>query len=67
MEKIKTDDDKKQTKEAPKPTDDETVPEDSDSTDEKKDEGENKAFKDTKDYPLYEALNLLKGISIIRK
>ena len=67
LEKIKTDDDKKQTKEAPKPTDDETVPEDSDSTDEKKDEGENKAFKDTKDYPLYEALNLLKGISIIRK
>ena len=67
LEKIKTpDDDKKETKES-KPSEDENLPDDSDSTDEKKEDGETKAFKDTKDYPLYEALNLLKGISIMHK
>jgi carboxyl-terminal processing protease len=39
---------------------------DKDSTDGKKDSPD-KAVLDTKDYPLYEALNLLKGISIMRK
>jgi carboxyl-terminal processing protease len=39
---------------------------DKESTDGKKDSSD-KAVLDTKDYPLYEALNLLKGISIMHK
>ncbi len=69
LEKIKTDDDKKDEIDKEKPVDD-NQPDDSnkdnESTDEKKDSLD-KAVLDTKDYPLYEALNLLKGISIMRK
>lgn len=66
LEKIKTPEDNKKDKEPAKPVDEDKQP-DEGETDDKKDEGDNKAFKDTKDYPLYEALNLLKGISIIHK
>ena len=69
LEKIKTpDDDKKEpVDKEEQPTEDNT-PEDSDSesTDDKKDK-QDKTVDNTKDYPLYEALNLLKGISIMHK
>jgi carboxyl-terminal processing protease len=69
LEKIKTADDKKEPVDKEQPTDD-NQPDDSnkdnESTDDKKN-GLDKAVLDTKDYPLYEALNLLKGISIMRK
>ncbi len=64
LEKIKgADDEKKEDVDKDKSTDDSDKDE---STDEKKDNLD-KAVLDTKDYPLYEALNLLKGISIMRK
>lgn len=71
LEKIKGADDKKDEtdKEKEKPSDDnqsEDSNKDKESTDDNKgDLG--KAVLDTKDYPLYEALNLLKGINIMRK
>jgi carboxyl-terminal processing protease len=68
LEKIKTNDDKKDEIDKEKPTEDKQ-PDDSnkddESTDDKKDDL-GKAVVDTKDYPLHEALNLLKGISIMR-
>lgn len=69
LEKIKTNDDKKE-----EPVEKETPIDDNQSEDsdkeptEAKKEGTDKTTPDTtKDYPLYEALNLLKGISIMRK
>jgi carboxyl-terminal processing protease len=69
LEKIKgADDEKKEDVDKDKSTEDKKDDSDKDneSTDEKKDNLD-KAVLDTKDYPLYEALNLLKGISIMRK
>jgi carboxyl-terminal processing protease len=69
LEKIKgADDEKKEAIDKDKSTEDKTDDSDKDneSTEEKKDNLD-KAVLDTKDYPLYEALNLLKGISIMRK
>jgi carboxyl-terminal processing protease len=74
LEKIKSaDDDKKdeidQEKKKEQPTEDNPSDDsnkDKESTDDKKDDL-SKTTVDTKDYPLYEALNLLKGISIMRK
>jgi carboxyl-terminal processing protease len=70
LEKIKGADDKKDETDKEPPTDDNQSDDsnkDNESTDEKKGDDLDKAVLDTKDYPLYEALNLLKGISIMRK
>ena len=73
LEKIKTtDDDKKEPVDKEEKPVDEKSPENSEPTDDKTDKTDkkddpDKAVLDTKDYPLYEALNLLKGISIMRK
>jgi carboxyl-terminal processing protease len=68
LEKIKTaDDDKKPPVDKEQPTEEQPSEEPSDEPKSDKKEGENKAIDNTKDYPLYEALNLLKGISIMRK
>lgn len=68
LEKIKGADDKKDETDKEQPTDDNSSDDskDNESTDDKKGDLD-KAVLDTKDYPLYEALNLLKGISIMRK
>jgi carboxyl-terminal processing protease len=69
LEKIKgADDEKKEPIDKDKTTEDKKDDSDKDneSTDEKKDDLD-KTVLDTKDYPLYEALNLLKGISIMRR
>ena len=70
LEKIKTPgDDKKEPVDQEQPVE-ETPSEDLDSIDENKSEkkeGSDKNVDNTKDYPLYEALNLLKGISIMHK
>jgi len=68
LEKIKGADDKKDETDKEQPTDDNPSDDskDNESTDDKKGDLD-KAVLDTKDYPLYEALNLLKGISIMRK
>jgi carboxyl-terminal processing protease len=67
LEKIKgADDDKKEPVDKELPTD-ETQPDDSEPTDEKTDTNSKSVTDNSKDYPLYEALNLLKGISIMRK
>ncbi|MDO9213253.1 MAG: S41 family peptidase [Methylococcales bacterium] len=67
LEKIKGADDKKDETDKEKPSED-NQSEDSnkDATDDSKGDS-GKAVLDTKDYPLYEALNLLKGINIMRK
>ncbi|MDD1607492.1 MAG: S41 family peptidase [Methylococcaceae bacterium] len=69
LEKIKgADDEKKEVIDKDKSIEDKQDDSDKDneSANEKKDDLD-KAVLDTKDYPLYEALNLLKGISIMRK
>ncbi|MDD1616116.1 MAG: carboxyl-terminal processing protease [Methylococcaceae bacterium NSP1-2] len=69
LEKIKgADDEKKEVIDKDKSIEDKQDDSDKDNeaANEKKDDLE-KAVLDTKDYPLYEALNLLKGISIMRK
>ncbi|MFI3220321.1 MAG: S41 family peptidase, partial [Methylococcales bacterium] len=61
--------DKKEAEDKDKPADDnkDESNKDKQSKDDKKDSPEKAVLDTTKDYPLYEALNLLKGISIMRK
>ena len=61
--------DKKEAEDKEKSTDDnkDDSNKDKQSKDDKKDSPEKAVLDTTKDYPLYEALNLLKGISIMRK
>ena len=72
LEKIKGADDDKKEPVDKEPVDkdpqtDEKQQDNNESTDEKKSEKDKTVPDNTKDYPLYEALNLLKGISIMRK
>jgi carboxyl-terminal processing protease len=68
LEKIKTtDDDKKEPVDKEQPTEEQPSEEPSDEPKSDKKDSDNKAIDNTKDYPLYEALNLLKGISIMHK
>jgi carboxyl-terminal processing protease len=72
LEKIKgADEDKKEPVDKEpvdkEPKTDEKQQDDNESTDEKKSDKDKTVPDNTKDYPLYEALNLLKGISIMRK
>ena len=61
--------DKKEAEDKDKPADDnkDDSNKDKQSKDDKKDSPEKAVLDTTKDYPLYEALNLLKGISIMHK
>jgi carboxyl-terminal processing protease len=64
LEKINSPDEKKdEADKVPVPEDESNK----DGTVDEKKDGLDKAVLDTKDYPLYEALNLLKGISIMHK
>lgn len=69
LEKIKGADDKdEKEKDVKEPVLEEKLPDESEpGTDDKKADKDKTATDNTKDYPLYEALNLLKGISIMRK
>ncbi len=72
LEKIKGADDDKKEPVDKEPVDkdpqtDEKQQDNNESTDEKKSDKDKTVPDNTKDYPLYEALNLLKGISIMRK
>ncbi|MCX7067945.1 MAG: S41 family peptidase [Methylococcales bacterium] len=71
LEKIgkEAEEDKKDAEDKEKPADDnkDDSNKDKQSKDDKKDSPEKAVLDTTKDYPLYEALNLLKGISIMRK
>ena len=71
LEKIgkEAEEDKKEAEDKEKSTDDnkDDSNKDKQSKDDKKDSPEKAVLDTTKDYPLYEALNLLKGISIMRK
>ena len=71
LEKIgkEAEEDKKDAEDKDKPADDnkDDSNKDKQSKDDKKDSPEKAVLDTTKDYPLYEALNLLKGISIMRK
>ncbi len=71
LEKIgkEAEEDKKDAEDKDKPADDnkDESNKDKQSKDDKKDSPEKAVLDTTKDYPLYEALNLLKGISIMHK